>query len=374
MIALFSWLLFLNGCEFGWDTTNSDLPENEVTSIMKSYAKLLKLKESDIKEESFYWYNYTDMDNTENEISWYNIQKFGIKPKDLPNSTEFFDGRKAEYVWDEIWWSLIDYQKDNIICSQWIFYDQEIPYELMVWDWVAGEFDEEAYNKARDEFLKTITYNVDLSCGFKPEWLYSTYDFYFDAEGMEPFWSMSIRWHEIMRFDPENVKEYYVSTLTKDGENIHFEWYNIEWDLTREACIDGGKWDTHEYKIQVVREWDMVYMWCADKYDADFVVWEEWTLWNFVKRTNYQYKWNTKRENISYDVLEMINNYMQVGLYEIDLEYYNPTQLIMEKTESWRKVLYEWDGYDVDDNTCEELLQYDNNLMEMFFFRNCPRG
>jgi hypothetical protein len=35
---------------------------------MKSYAKLLKLKESDIKEENFYWYNYTDIDDTDNEI------------------------------------------------------------------------------------------------------------------------------------------------------------------------------------------------------------------------------------------------------------------------------------------------------------------
>ena len=375
LIALLSWLLFLNGCEFWWETpTNSNLPENEVTSIMKSYAKRLKLKESDIKEENFYWYNYTDIDDTDNEILWYNIKKSGIKPEDLPSTTEFFDGWQVNYIWDEIWGSVIDYQKDNIICSQWLFYDQEIPYELMVWEWEDEEYDEEKYNNARDEFSKTITYSVDLSCGFKPEWSYSTYDFYFDAEGMEPFWSLSIRWSKLTRFDPEKIKDYYVSTLKKDGENIHFSGYNIEWDLTKEACIDGGKWDTHEYKIQIVMEWDMVYEWCADQYDTDFVIWEEWTLWNFVKKTNYQYKWNYKRENVSYDVFEMINNYVQVGLYEVDWENYNSTQLIMEKTDNWRKVLYEWDGYEVDYDKCEELLQYDNNLMEMFFLVNCPRG
>ena len=373
LIALFSWLLLLNGCEFWWTSTTSNLPDNEVTSIVRSFAKQLKLKDSDITQETYYRYNYTDMDNVDNEIQWYGIQKSGVKPDDLPDTTEFFDGRRVEYIWDEIWWSLVDYYKDNIVCSRWLFYDQEIPYELMVWEWDDEDYDEEAYNNARDEFSKTITYNIDLDCWFIPEWVITSKDFYFNADGQEPFWSLSIRWTQMTRFDPENVKDYYVSTLTKNGNNIHFDWYDIQWDLTKEACIDGGKWDTHEYKIQIVREWDMAYMWCADRYDTDFVIWEEWTLWNFVKKTNYQYKWNSKRDDISYYVYGMINDYMAVWLYQNVEEYYDPTQLLMEKTNNWRKVLYEW-SYEVDYDKCEELLQYDNNLMEMFFLVNCPRG
>ena len=372
---MLTWLLFLNGCELWWDTwINPNLPDNEVTLIMKTFAKQLKLKEIDIKEESFYWYNYADPDYWENEISWYIIQKSGIKEKDLPNTTQLFDGRYVEYVWDEIWWSLIDFSKDNIICSQWLFYDQEIPYELMVRepeDW--WEYDEEEYNKAWKEFTDNVTYHVELSCGFKPAWSLTFQDFYYNAEGMEPFWSMSIRWSQVTRFNPENVKDYYLYTLEKDGDNIHFNWYDIDWDIIKEDCIDGGKWDTHDYKITVYLEWDMGFMWCADKYDTDFVIGEEWTLWNFVKKTNYQYKWNNKRENVSYDVFSMVNNYMYAALYENDGENYEPTNLIMEKTDNWWKVLYEWD-YEVDDDKCEELFQYDNYLMEMFFFRNCPRG
>ena len=376
LVALIAWLLLLNGCEFWWwqEPINSNLPENEVASIMKSFAKQLRLKETDIKEESFYRYNYVDSENPENELLWYGVQKSWIKEKDLPNTTEFFDGRQVEYIWDEIWWSVIDYYKGNIVCSQWLFYDQEIPYELMAWERDEEDEDnEEAYEQARKEFNDKVTYNIQLLCWFRPEWTVSAQDFYFDAEGMEPFWSMSIRWTEITRSDPEKVEDYYISRLTKDGDNIHFEWYDIEWDIVKEDCIDGGKWDTHEYKITGIIEWDIGYMWCADKYDTDFVIGEEWTLQNFVKKTNYQYKWNTKRENVYYDVFGMANNYLYATLHENNGWEYNPIQLIMEKTNDWWKVLYEW-SYEVDYDKCEELFQYDNNLLEMFFLRNCPRG
>jgi len=34
------------------------LPNNEVTSIVKDFAKQLKIKESDIQAETFKWYNH----------------------------------------------------------------------------------------------------------------------------------------------------------------------------------------------------------------------------------------------------------------------------------------------------------------------------
>jgi hypothetical protein len=46
----------------------------------------------------------------------------------------------------------------------------------------------------------------------------------------------------------------------------------------------------------------------------------------------------------------------------------------MEKDENWWKVLFEWSWYEISDDECERLNQYDNYLMEMFFLTSCPRG
>jgi hypothetical protein len=46
----------------------------------------------------------------------------------------------------------------------------------------------------------------------------------------------------------------------------------------------------------------------------------------------------------------------------------------MENSDDGFKVLYEWGWYDdITDEKCEELNQYDNNLMDMFFLKSCPR-
>jgi len=373
------WLFFLlwisvilSGCEKTptIDDTNDNLPDNKVVSIVSDYAKLVNVWKSQIKPEEFQWLNFMNYENTWYNIKWYSVKASGIKPDDLPDSSKFFDGRHVEYVWDEIGWSMIEYMLDDIICYYYLLYDQEIPYELMSREW---DFDDDEYKKARDEFSKTITYDTELICWFIPKWAPTTLTTYFDASWEEPFWSMSIRGSNIMRIEPEFAKDYYISTLEINGDNIHFDWYDIQWDIVKEDCIDGGKWDTHDYKITIFREWDMEYIWCADKIQTDFFVWEEWTLWNFVKKTNYQYKWTTKRENVFYSVQDMANNYMHITLYENTNQEYTPTQIIMEKTDNGRKVLYEGD-YDIDDDTCEELNQYNSYLMEMFFLKSCPRG
>jgi hypothetical protein len=64
---------------------------------------------------------------------------------------------------------------------------------------------------------------------------------------------------------------------------------------------------------------------------------------------------------------------MEVDVYaNEDNEYYS-YQIIMEKDWKNWKVLFEGDGYNISDDKCEELNQYDNNLMEMFFLLSCPR-
>lgn len=366
-------ILTISGCIKSNNTADIDdsssLPDNKITSIVKDFAKKIWANYSDIKEEEFEWYNYAQENNNDYTINWYSVEKSGVLPKDSPSTVEFFDWWHVEYIWDEIWWSLIEFKKDDIICYYNLFYDQQVPYELMAWEW---DYDSDEYNKARDEFSENLTYTLWLSCWLLPKSAPQFENLYFNADGQEPFWSASIRWNTIIRFDPEKTEYYYLSSIKQDGDNIHLSWYNIEWDIKKEDCIDDGKWDTHDYKITISREWDMMYMWCADKIDPDFLIWEEWTLWNFIKKTNYQYKWKQKRSNVSYSIIDMVNKYMQVSLYEINEDVYESYQLIMEKTENGWKVLYEWD-YDVDDDKCEELNQYDNNLMEIFFLRDCPR-
>lgn len=354
------------------DDTNDNLPDNKAVSIVSDYAKLLNVWKSQIKQEEFQRHNFIDYENTWYYIQWYSVEQSGIKPSDLPDISKFFDGWHTEYVWDEIGWSMVEYMLDDIICYYYLFYDQEIPYELMAREW---DYDEDEFIKKWNDFQASVTYNTELICGFVPKWAPSTLTAYFDAAGEEPFWSMSIRWTNIMRIEPENTEDYYISTMKINWDNIHFDWFDIQWDIIKEDCVDGGKWDTHDYKINITREWDMSYMWCADKIQTDFYVWEEWTLWNFVKKTNYQYKWTKKRDDVYYNVQDMANKFMYVSLYEStnNDEDYIPTQIIMENTDSGRKVLYEWD-YDIDFDTCEELNQYNSFLMDMFFLRNCPRG
>lgn len=51
-------LLFLSACSLTWNISQNstdwttNLPENEVTSIVKDFAKQLKIKESDIQAET----------------------------------------------------------------------------------------------------------------------------------------------------------------------------------------------------------------------------------------------------------------------------------------------------------------------------------
>lgn len=374
LFILLWFFIILSGCEKEptIDDTNENLPDNKAVSIVSDYAKLLNMWKSQIKEEEFQRHNLADYENTWYYIKWYSIEQSGIKPDDLPDITKFFDGRHTEYIWDEIGWSMIEFMLDDIICYDYLFYDQEIPYELMTREW---DYDEDEFTKKWEDFQKTITYNTELICGFVPKWAPSWLNAYFDAAGEEPFWSMSIRWSNIMWIEPEHTEDYYISTMKINGDNIHFDWYDIQWDITKEDCVDGGKWDTHDYKINITIEWDMAYMWCADKIQTDFYVWEEWTLWNFVKKTNYQYKWTKKRDDVYYNVQDMANKFLYVSLYEStnNDEDYTPTQIIMENTDNGWKVLYEWD-YDIDFDTCEELNQYNSFLMDMFFLRNCPRG
>ena len=205
---------------------------------------------------------------------------------------------------------------------------------------------------------------------------------------MEPFWRASIRWSLISIFTPTWMEEDYLATVKSNWDDIEFKWYHIKnWKLEKANCVDWWKWDNHEYKIS----FDFVksfygddglkydeeathYEGCADSVEFDFVDWEEWMLNSFIEKTDYVYKRKFNQDYVYYTISDIVDNYMSVDFYENDWENYDSYQAIMEKTDEWWKVLFEWEGYEISDDECERLNQYDNNLMDMFFLVRCPRG
>ena len=399
LILILWFSLMLAGCDsWNWNDSllgnftklNENLPDNEVISIMKDFLNDVG-QNAKIKEDTFQWLNYAeyDYDNYEwwyYDITWYSLSLTGIK--DIPNVNKIFDGWYVRYVWDEIWGSAIDYSKDNILCSYFLSLEQEIPYELINREWDYEDEQQQAeFDKKRSEFYDIATYSVELSCGYVPEWAIQFKDFNYYAEWMEPFWNAYFVWDYVDIFTPEGMEEHYIDVLKSDWDNYTFKWYDFDWKLEKSDCVDWWKWDTHEYKISFdvnkfsywddgVRheDWTIHYEWCADKENPEFLPWEEWTLKSFIKKSWYQYDRDYDQDKVSYAISNMIGKYILVNFYYVNGEDYDSYQSIMENSEDGFKVLYEWGGYgDISDEECEELNQYDNNLMDMFFLKSCPR-
>ena len=399
-LTLILWFsLMLVGCDsWNWNNSllgnftklNENLPNNEVISVMKDFLKDVG-KDVEIKEDTFNWLNYAEYDYNSYEwwyydVTWYTLSLTGVK--DLPNVSKIFDGWYVHYVWDEIWGSAIDYSKDNILCSYFLSLEQEIPYELLNREWDYDDEQQAEYNQKWSDFYDIATYSVELSCGFVPEWSIQFKDFNYYAEWMEPFWNAYFVWDYVNIFTLDGLEEHYIDVLKSDWNGYVFKWYDFDWKLEKSDCMDWWKWDIHEYKISFdvnkfsywddgVRhdEWTIHYEWCADKENPEFLPWEEWTLENFIKKSWYQYDRNYNQDKVSYAVTNMLGKYMLVNFYYVDGEDYDSYQSIIENLEDWFKVLYEWGGYDdISDEKCEELNQYDNNLMDMFFLKSCPRG
>lgn len=373
-------LLFLSWCDSNsikWQwTTVIDYPaeDKEIISILEKFANKQDLKNT-IKQEVL-----TRSDSNydkDYDVNWYTISWGSISPKDTITTYEFFDWWNVDYLGDEIFWSRIEYSKNDIFCYYWLSLEQEPPYDLLVWE--DEEWNEIDYEKAWAEFYKIATYTTELSCWRIPEWVTRLSSININAEGQEPFWFAPIRWWKITLFDINWVNYYYPDTFKKSEDTISFSWYHFSWELKKADCVDLWKWDTHEYSVSfnfiTDKEEALYYEWCADNVEVDFTAWEEWTLKNFIEKTNYNYKQPYKIEDAGYVISEIVNNYMQVDVFINEENWdYHRYQIIMQKTEDWWKVLFEWDWYEISDDKCEELNQYDNYLMDMFFLTSCPRG
>ena len=381
--------LFIVGCN-PVEQDNNQLPDNEVVKVIKNFADHVDADYSNIKEDTYEWYNYAEIDHSSDDdtghyyITWYSILVNGVK--ELPTTNEIFNWWYAFYIWDEMWSAAVEYSNDDVICFYRQWYEQEIPDELMAWEWDYENEEEAAqYDKARADFFGKVTYEIEVNCGYLPEWAIQYKDFYIDAQWEEAFWSAAIRWWTIDVFTPSGMQEDYIENILSDWENIIFKWYNVDWKLEKMNCVDGWVWENHEYKISFDLTkslyWDegeydretSHYEGCADKVKFDLVAWEEWTLPNLIKKTGYKYERDFDKNKVYYTVTDMVDRYASINMFEVDLDVYNYYQLILENVDGEWRVIFEWNWNDISDEKCEELNQYDNNLMDMFFLRTCPR-
>jgi hypothetical protein len=274
-----------------------------------------------------------------------------------------------------MFWSFVEYSNEDIFCYYSLSLEQEPPYELIVWEDKEGNAIN--YDEEREKFNKIATYTTELSCWRVPWWVLRLRELNINAEGQEPFWFAPIRWWKVALIDPDWISYYYPDTINYAENTIKFSWFNISWELEENDCIDLWKWDTHNYHINLDitnnNNEETHYEWCADDVELGFSVWEEWTLETFIKKSNYKYEKPYKIEDVSYVISDITNNYMEVDFY-IENDWENNYQVIMERTDEWWIVLFEWNWYEISDDECERLNQYDNNLMEMFFLTTCPRG
>lgn len=374
------WLLWLTtiiwcGILLSWcDTgiTNTWNKNSEVIWTLERFSKGMNRK-AGIKEHNFQRFSFLDTEQSVLEIPWYSIYFTWVKFDDIPEANDMFNWWHVEDVSDEAFWSLVEFMTDKIVCNYSLVLEQSIPDELMAWEW---EMDEE-YDALWQEFYDKASYAIELSCWEFPVWTPKYDDLYFDAEGQEPFWNASFRWSMITLFDVNWVNYYYPNYIKYQWDEIILSWYNMNWKMIKEECIDHWRWASHDYSIDVNfinDDGTIHYEWCSDKVDFWFVDWEQWTLQNFVNKTNYMYNQPYKIENAWYAITEIAGNYTFVNVYINEDEEFHSYQIIMEKVDNERKLIFEWDWYNISDDKCEELNQYDNNLMEMSFLIACPRG
>ena len=75
------------------------------------------------------------------------------------------------------------------------------------------------------------------------------------AFGTEPFWDISISGNEAIFFemgmeDYENKKPFPI-TIKNDNGNYHFFNTELEGKFEEKDCVEGGKWDTHYYTVEI---------------------------------------------------------------------------------------------------------------------------
>lgn len=378
-MLIVSAVLFLTGCK----QTNILQPEEQSeASAAKAFLETLAPKlgkiSKDIVAQTFSW------GSIDGELPGWLVRNNAIKTdeKFWNELDQIFEGWVQKSEADGVGESYVEYLKDNMICSVYSKIDYDLD-ELrnLAYSEEEDSAKQEELDKKLDKIFDENDQLVEVHCAEFNEKYPSPLEFTFNLFGEEPFWDAELRLdflsytlpnNETHEFDMDNA---YIWHWGTSGGNLIFsgEKYNfgeIVGELSKEACVDGGIGNTHEYKARVTF-WEWTFEGCADKVDNFLVPGRQGKLENLLKKINYkEYTWKMNPKTASYRGIQTQGDLVEIFLTQEGSE--ETEYLVLGKTDDGRTTY--WQGENpVDDETCEKFVNVPG-LMDFGIFSSCPRG
>ena len=378
-MLIVSAVLFLTGCK----QTNILQPEEQseasaAKAFLETLAPKLGKTSKDIVAQTFSW------GSIDGELAGWLVRNNAIKTdeKFWNELDQIFEGWVQTSEADGVGESYVEYLKDNLICSVYSRLDYDLD-ELrnLAYSEEEDSAKQEELDKKLDKIFDENDQLVEVHCAEFNEKYPSPLEFTFNLFGEEPFWDAELRLdslsytlpnNETHEFDMDNA---YIWHWGTSGRNLIFsgEKYNfgeIVGELTKEACVDGGIGNTHEYKARVTF-WEGTFEGCADKVDNFLVSGRQGKLENLLKKINYkEYTWKMNPKTASYQGIQTQGDLVGIFLTQEGSE--ETEYLVLGKTDNGRTTY--WQGANpVDDETCEKFVNIPG-LMDFGIFSNCPRG
>lgn len=379
-MLIVSVVLFLTGCK----ETNILQPEEQPTeaSAAKAFLETLAPKlgktSKDIVAQTFSW------GSIDGELPGWFLRNDAIRAdeKIWDKLYEIFDSWVEKTNGDGAWEIYVEYLKGNLICSVYsrLNYDLDEVRNLMYLE-EEDPVKQEEKEKKLDKIFSESDLLVEVHCAEFNEKYPSPLEFTFNLFGEEPFWDAELRVDSLSYTLPNNdthqfdTDSTYIWSWGTSGKNLIFsgEKYNfgeIVGELSKEACVDGGIGNTHEYKARVTF-WEGTFEGCADKVDNFLVSGRQGKLENLLKKINYKkYTWKMNPKTASYQGIQTQGDLVEIFLTQEGSE--ETEYLVLGKTDDGRTTY--WQGENpVDDETCEKFVNVPG-LMDFGIFSSCPRG
>lgn len=356
--------------------------EQSEASAAKAFLEILAPKlgktSKDIVAQTFSW------GSIDGELAGWLVRNNAIKTdeKFWNELDQIFEGWVQKSEADGVGESYVEYLKDNMICSVYSKIDYDLD-ELrnLAYSEEEDSAKQEELDKKLDKIFDENDQLVEVHCAEFNEKYPSPLEFTFNLFGEEPFWDAELRVDSLNYTLPNNdtyqfdTDSTYIWSWGTSGRNLIFsgEKYNfgeIVGELSKEACVDGGIGNTHEYKARVTF-WEGTFEGCADKVDNFLVPGRQGKLENLLKKINYkEYTWKMNPKTASYRGIQTQGDLVEIFLTEEGSE--ETEYLVLGKTDNGRTTY--WQGANpVDDETCEKFVNIPG-LMDFGIFSNCPRG
>ena len=378
-MLIVSAVLFLTGCK----QTNILQPEEQSeVSTAKAFLETLVPKlgktSKDIVAQTFSW------GSIDGELAGWLVRNNAIKTdeKFWNELDQIFEGWVQRSEADGVGESYVEYLKDNMICSVYSKIDYDLD-ELrnLAYSEEEDSAKQEELDKKLDKIFDENDQLVEVHCAEFNEKYPSPLEFTFNLFGEEPFWDAELRVDSLSYTLPNNdthqfdTDSTYIWSWGTSGRNLIFsgEKYHfgeIVGELRKEACVDGGIGNTHEYKARVTF-WEGTFEGCADKVDNFLVPGRQGKLENLLKKINYkEYTWKMNPKTASYRGIQTQGDLVEIFLTQEGSE--ETEYLVLGKTDDGRTTY--WQGENpVDDETCEKFVNV-AGLMDFGIFSSCPRG